>query len=236
MIDEETEGIFSDEVLGGVTVRSRTGADRLAGLPIAQAALKFASARHANQYRALDHAPFIAHLIEVGWLLRCDGRSDEVIAAGLLHDVLEKTDTTSAELQRRFGVRIAQLVETVSDDPSIGDYKERKSELRDRIAHAASDTRAIFAADKISKIRELALLPPWLLDEPKARAKLAHYRASLEMLRRVAADIALVDRLDADLNRIMAPTATGPHGARASTTGSKRSEHRAPEPETSSRA
>ena len=90
---------------------------------MAQAALKFASARHAGQYREIDHAPFIAHPIEVGRLLHCDGQPDEVIAAGLLHDLLEKTATTSPELQRRFGARIARLVESVSDDPSIDDYE-----------------------------------------------------------------------------------------------------------------
>ena len=115
-------------------------------------------------------------------MLLCDGEPDEVIAAGLLHDVLEKTATTSAELHRRFGARIARLVESVSDDPSIGEYRSRKRELRDRVARGDSNTRAIFVADKISKVRELALLPARRLGETKVRAELAHYRASLEML------------------------------------------------------
>jgi (p)ppGpp synthase/HD superfamily hydrolase len=83
--------------------------------------LEFASSRHAGQYREIDHAALIAHPIEVGQLLVRDGQPDEVIAAGLLHDVLEKTPTTSPELQRRFGPRIARLVESVSDDRLIGD-------------------------------------------------------------------------------------------------------------------
>ena len=209
VITEETHGIANDEVLGSATVQSRRAADRLAGLPIAQAALKFASARHANQYREIDHAPFIAHPIEVGRLLHCDGQSDEVIAAGLLHDVLEKTATTSPQLRRRFGARIARLVESVSDDPSIGDYKQRKRQLRDRVAHADPDTRAIFAADKTAKVRELALLPSSRLHETTTRAKLAHYRASLAMLRRVTGELALADLLDAELNRLVAPRPSG---------------------------
>ena len=187
------------EISDSATVRSHRATNSFAGLPMAQAALKFASARHANQYREIDHAPFIAHPIEVGSLLRRDGQPDEVIAAGLLHDVLEKTGTTRAELQRRFGARIAGLVESVSDDPSIDDYGSRKRELRDRVAHAGSDTVAIFAADKISKVRELALLATSRLDKTTTRAKLAHYRASLKMLRRVAGNSALVDLLDAEL-------------------------------------
>ena len=154
--------------------------------------MRFASARHADQYREIDHAPFIAHPIEVGSLLRRDGQPDEIIAAGLLHDVLEKTATTSAELHRRFGPQIALLVESVSDDPSLGGYRPRKRELRDRVAHADPGARAVFAADKIAKVRELALLPARQLNEPKNRAKLAHYRASLEMLQRVDRDAPLV--------------------------------------------
>ena len=143
-----------------------------------------------------------------GWLLRCDGQPDEVIAAGLLHDALEKTATTAAELQNRFGAQIARLVESVSNDPSIIDQTSRKRELRDRVARADARTGAVFAADKIAKVRELALLPASQLDEPKNRAKLAHYRASREMLHRIAPQLALLDQLDAELERLAAPTAT----------------------------
>ena len=204
----ESERLFNDGGLGSASERPRRAAEPFAGLPIAQAALRFARARHAGQYREIDHAPFIDHPIEVGWLLRCDGQPDEVIAAGLLHDVLEKTATTSAELRRRFGARIAWLVESVSDDPSIRDYEPRKRDLRDRIAQADPDTRAVFAADKIAKVRELAPLSASQLSERTTRAKVAHYRASRAMLHRAASELALVDLLDAALERLVAPTAT----------------------------
>ena len=218
VIADEIHGILNNEDPGSDTGRSRRTAERFAGLPIAQAALKFASARHAGQSRESDHAPFIAHPIVVGRLLHCDGQPDEVIAAGLLHDLLEKTRTTSPELQRRFGARVARLVESVSDDPSIVDYEQRKSQLRDRVAHAESDTLAIFAADKIAKVRELARLPPERLRDPQTRAKLAHYRASLEMLRQTDAAGTLVDLLDAELNRFVAPEGSGTHNDDQSTT------------------
>jgi hypothetical protein len=200
------------------TAAAPHGADWLAGLPTAQAALRFARARHAHQHREIDHAPFIAHPTEVGSLLCRDGQSDEIIAAGLLHDVLEKTATTSAELHRRFGARVARLVESVSDDPSLGDHEARKRELRDRVAHADSATRTVFAADKIAKVRELALLPAWQLNEPNNRAKLAHYRASLAMLRRADGHLPLVDRLDAELNQLLARTVNGTRRAGPSRT------------------
>jgi hypothetical protein len=139
--------------------------------------------------------------------------------------VLEKTATTSAELHRRFGAHIARVVESVSDDPSLGDYKPRKRELRDRVAHADPGTCAVFTADKIAKVRELALLPAGQLNEPRNRAKLAHYRASLEILRRVAGEVPLVDRLDAELKQLVARAVSGARSASpiASATGSKRS-------------
>jgi (p)ppGpp synthase/HD superfamily hydrolase len=183
------------------------------GGSIMRAALKFATLRHAGQCREVDGAPFINHPMEVGRLLDRDGQPEEVVAAGLLHDLLEKTATTSAELRRRFGVRVARLVESVSDDPSIWDYGARKRELRDRVAHGGPGTVAIFTADKISKARELALLSPSQLHGPDARAKLDHYVASLAMLRRVDEGSALDDRLDAELTRLLSGVARGSCGA-----------------------
>jgi (p)ppGpp synthase/HD superfamily hydrolase len=226
---EESLDVVNDEVSGSAIVRSHRTTDTFPRLPTAWGALKFASARHAGQCREIDHAPFIVHPIEVGSLLHRDGQPDEVIAAGLLHDLLEKTQTTGAELQRRFGASIAGLVESVSDDPSIHDYESRKRELRDRIAHAGSCAVAIFAADKISKVRELALLPASSLDESTTRSKLAHYRASLKMLRSVAGDSDLVALLDAELNRVPHKPVTGTHGdgATSGIARAKRSKPRA---------
>jgi (p)ppGpp synthase/HD superfamily hydrolase len=186
----------------------RPSAELFAGLPIARAALRFAQLRHAGQYRECDHAPFIDHPIEVGSLLSGDGQCEDVIAAGLLHDVLEKTATTGEELARRFGTRIGRLVESVSDDPSITEYESRKLDLRNRVAAAGPDTRAVFAADKIAKVRELELLPARSLREPAVRVKVAHYRESVEMLHRAAAELGLVHLLDAEFERVVARTVT----------------------------
>ena len=50
-----------------------------------------------------------------------------------------------------------RLVETVSGDPSIVDERERKAALRRKVAAAGSEAAAIFAADKVSKVRELRI-------------------------------------------------------------------------------
>lgn len=77
--------------------------DVLPRLPKTRAALVFAERRHDGQRRKFDGAPFIEHPIEVASLLYHAGAPDRVIAAGMLHDTLEKTDTGIDELQRRFG-------------------------------------------------------------------------------------------------------------------------------------
>jgi (p)ppGpp synthase/HD superfamily hydrolase len=199
---------FNNAVPARATEEWRRSSELFVGLPIAQAALRFAQLRHAGQHRECDHAPFIDHPIEVASLLCGDGQSEDVIAAGLLHDVLEKTATTGDELARRFGTRIARLVESVSDDPSITDYESRKRDLRNRVARAGPDTRAVFAADKIAKVRELELLPAQSLREPAVGVKLAHYRQSVEMLHRAAAELGLVHLLDAELELLVARTPT----------------------------
>ena len=167
-----------------------------------RAAFGFAAARHAGQYREIDGVPFIVHPIEVGRLLHADGQPDHVVAAGLLHDVLEKTATSALELKLEFGSCVAQLVAAVSDDPSLKAYGERKRELRDRVERSGAETLAIYAADKIAKVRELGLLSTWRASQRKNQAKLAHYRASLEMLQRAAGHTGLVMCLDAELGRL----------------------------------
>ncbi|MGO9788319.1 MAG: HD domain-containing protein [Solirubrobacteraceae bacterium] len=209
---------LSEEVRSNAAVRLRY---LCAVHPTTRAALEFASARHANQYREIDYAPFTAHLIEVAWLLDRNGQPDEAIPAGLLHDVLEKTTTTSAELACRFGAHVTGLVESVSDDPSISDCAGRKRRLRDRVAHADADTAAIFAADKISKVRELGLPPASRLHQTDESAKLAHYRASRKMLRRAFDGLALIDLLDAELNRIIAQPVPVAHAAETITTAER---------------
>jgi (p)ppGpp synthase/HD superfamily hydrolase len=179
------------------------GVERVGG-GVIQAAFGFAAARHAGQSREIDGVPFILHPIEVGRLLHGDGQPDHVVAAGLLHDVLEETATPARELELEFGPLIAQLVMAVSDDPSIKEYEERKRELRDRVERSGSETLAIYAADKIAKARELGMLSAWRARQRKNQAKLAHYRASLEMLGRAAGHTGLVARLDAELGRLEA--------------------------------
>src|SRR4051794_3440696 len=75
----------------------------VAGLPTTRRALEFAAARHSGQRRDADEAPFILHPLEVAQLLKGRGYPDHVIAAAVLHDVVEDTPVEFSELERQFG-------------------------------------------------------------------------------------------------------------------------------------
>jgi len=165
-------------------------------------ALAYAEEQHAGQLRKVDGAPFISHPIEVGALLYDAGAGDDVIAAGLLHDTIEKTSTDAAELHRRFGARIAALVAAVTEDEHIDGYAPRKAALRQQAEAAGAEAMMVFAADKVSKIRELPVERSGVEAETVSRTRqrrLAHYRHCLEMLEHHLADSPLVRQLRAEL-------------------------------------
>ncbi len=171
-------------------------------MPLTGAALAYAEERHAGQRRKGDGAPFIEHPLEVAWLLYRAGAPDHVIAAGLLHDTIEKGGADVAELRARFGRRTAALVAAVSEDSGIRPYATRKAALRAQVAAAGPEALMVFAADKVSKVRELSLegspvRPP--------QRRMTHYRRCLELLERLLGDSPLVAQLRLELGRLAAP-------------------------------
>jgi HD domain-containing protein len=167
----------------------------LEDLPLARAAVRFAAGWHAGQRRSSDHASFIVHPLEVAALLARSGYPDHVVAAGVLHDVLEDTDAQRRDLESRFGAEVSDLVAAVSDDSSIENDVERKDELRDRVGRLGGYPAVLYAADKISKVRELrTLIAAQPRREDVAPAVIRH-RRSLAMLEATIPGSRLVDVL-----------------------------------------
>jgi hypothetical protein len=157
----------------------------VAGLPVSTRAAACAIEAHAGQQRQADGAPFVIHPFEVALLLHAAGYRDEVVAAGLLHDVVEKGGVALDDLRDAFGPAVAGMVDALSEDETIADYEERKAELRRRAEAASDDVVAVFAADKVVKARDLRLVAA--ADRMPARevaCKRGHYVASLEVLER----------------------------------------------------
>jgi (p)ppGpp synthase/HD superfamily hydrolase len=166
-------------------------------LPATGAALLYAQSMHAGQTRRSDGAAFILHPLEVAALLHDAGAPDHLIAAGILHDTIEKTDASSGALRRRFGSRVTSLVVAVTEDPDIGGYARRKAALRAQVADAGEHALMLFAADKAARVHELRVT-----NAATPQRRLAHYRRSLRMLEDRLPDSALTARLRDELARL----------------------------------
>jgi (p)ppGpp synthase/HD superfamily hydrolase len=166
--------------------------------PSVRRAVEWALVMHADQRRDVDRAPFVLHPLEVASLLSGRGFDDDVVTAGVLHDIVEATSVTLDDIDRRFGTRVARLVAAVTENPDVADYAQRKAALRDQVARAGRDACAIYAADKVAKVRELRAKATRHPEVLRGR-KLEHYRASLDTLRACTKDLPLVDQLEFEL-------------------------------------
>jgi len=125
-------------------------------------ALKFAAVKHCNQRRKDRKAtPYINHPIEVADILwQIGGVRDMVTIVGaLLHDTLEDTDTTPAEIHNRFGAEVLALVQEVTDDKSLP-KRERKRLQIEHAPHNSARAKQVKLGDKISNVHDLIHSPP----------------------------------------------------------------------------
>ncbi len=169
-------------------------------------ALAKAREEHAGQVRnGSGGLPYIEHPRMVAATLAARDYPDATLAAALLHDVVEDSDTTVEELRAEFGEPIATLVAALSDDEAIESYRERKDEHRARVADVDGDALAIYGADKLTNMRTLH--EAILRDGPAVAAefkvplelKLEVWEADLAMLAREAPALPLLGELDGAL-------------------------------------
>ena len=127
-------------------------------------AYDFAGKAHENQER-LSGDPYIVHPLEVGGILASIESDELSIASAFLHDTLEDTDTSLADIEESFGKTVAQLVDGVTKLHKL-DFASRREEqarnLRKMFLAMASDVRVILIklADRLHNMRTLAYLPP----------------------------------------------------------------------------
>jgi (p)ppGpp synthase/HD superfamily hydrolase len=179
--------------------------------PLVRAALEKARAAHAGQVRnGSGGMPYVEHPIAVAGLLEERGYDEEVLAAALLHDVVEDSDATIEELRELFGDQVVGMVGALTDDESIEPYRERKAEHRERVAAAAGGAHAIYGADKLANVRALRgayeAEGDAVRDEFKVPVELKTeiWEADLELLREKAPEVPFLDELEAELTRFRA--------------------------------
>lgn len=125
-------------------------------------AIIYATIMHQGRARKLTHIPYILHPLTVAQILSTMTEDEEVITAGILHDIVEDTDGTLEEIEKRFGKRVASLVasETENDYPGeqpAESWRKRKEESLLALKNSEDiGVKMLWLADKLANIRSLA--------------------------------------------------------------------------------
>lgn len=128
--------------------------------PGLQRTYAFAARAHRQQYRKGTKIPYFTHIITtVNYILKLTDDL-EILQAAILHDTVEDTPTTVADLKRDFGDRVAALVEAATEDkrhdmPASETWEIRKEETVARLKSQTPDVKMIVLADKTANAESL---------------------------------------------------------------------------------
>ena len=117
-------------------------------------AVKIATIAHRAQKRKQEDVPYIMHPVSVALLLSRHGFRDEVVAAALVHDVLEDTDFPESELRKEMGKEVMALVDAVTNDDSLP-WEEKKLTYIETVRAGGEGAWAVATADKIHNAEDL---------------------------------------------------------------------------------
>jgi len=190
------------------TTRIEAAAERS---PLVGEAFELARTAHAGQVRnGSGGRPYIEHPLAVAEQLAGLDCADAVLAAALLHDVVEESEIEVDEIQARFGPEVARLVAALTDAEEIESYVRRKEVHRGDVEAAGRDALIIYAADKLANIRALRRV---YADEGEAVGtklkapldiKVEVWDADVELLRSAYSDLAFLGELEEQLRGLQA--------------------------------
>ena len=121
-------------------------------------AMIFAAARHDGAVRKASNIPYIVHPMEAAAIAATITDDQEVLAATVLHDVMEDCGVSFEELKERFGARVADLVRADSHNQgkfACASWNARKREAVRKLAQAGPELLLITLSDKLSNIRAI---------------------------------------------------------------------------------
>lgn len=125
-------------------------------------AIHFAANKHRHQRRKdRDATPYVNHPITLAHILVNEAGLTDVITicSALLHDTIEDTDTTEAEIREEFGQEVSQVVMEVTDDKDLAKQQRKQAQI-DHAPQLSSRARAVKLADKIANLRDVEADPP----------------------------------------------------------------------------
>lgn len=182
--------------------------DWVSASPLLSRAFLLAVSAHGSDRRPSDDRLFLEHVTEVAGLLQRLDFDEELVVVGLLHDSVERGGLTRSELQAAMGDSICEPVMTLSEDPVIESFEERKAALREQVAKAGGRVVTVFAADKLSDIAGLRRGIEASRKGAEARmdtsvADMAgHYRDSVRMIASARPGSAFLPALRRELERL----------------------------------
>jgi (p)ppGpp synthase/HD superfamily hydrolase len=153
-------------------------------------ALRWAAECHEGQTRRASAVPYFTHVAAVALILNRLGFDEDVVIAGLLHDVVEDTPATLEEVSARFGDVVAEIVrhcsEIKTDDQGLKrEWIVRKRDHLTALAHAPVAARAVVLADKLHNLISIELdliqgRPVWSSFHAARDQVIWYYRAMIE--------------------------------------------------------
>lgn len=135
-------------------------------------AVAFAAEKHSGQRRKdANLSPYINHPIALANVLANEGGVEDpvVLCAAVLHDTIEDTETTAAELDAAFGGKVTSVVLEVTDDKSL-EKDVRKQRQIEHAPHISPEAKLVKLADKICNLRDILASPPadWSMERKQA--------------------------------------------------------------------
>jgi (p)ppGpp synthase/HD superfamily hydrolase len=166
--------------------------------------------KHAGQRQKVNGRPYIEHPIAVATDVSEAGFEPEMVAAALLHDIVEDSDVTVEQLREQFGDGIAALVEVMTDEAEVDPYERRKALHRERVVASGPEAAAIFTADKLNNVRALRTAYSEMGEEVAGRfkqpldTKLRVWVADAEIVSRYAAAVPYAEVLEEETESLRA--------------------------------
>jgi (p)ppGpp synthase/HD superfamily hydrolase len=123
-------------------------------ISVVERAAKIALLAHNGQTRKGDGSPYIIHPLMVAMKLNQYGFDDKIVAAALVHDVLEDTDFSEKDLRLELGDEIVEIVKAVTNDDSLS-WEEKKKKYIETVRNGGVEAKAVALADKIHNLESL---------------------------------------------------------------------------------
>lgn len=175
-------------------------------------AVVYAAQCHAGQFRKGTTIPYIVHPCAVALRLQRYGAEEDVIIAGLLHDVVEDAGVALEDLRREFGDRVAELVAKVSEQKRSVEgeipWETRKRDALARLQVAGASAALIKAADVVDNIWTVCTdlerdgEGVWTRFKRGRESQLRLYRQTLDVCREILGDHPIIQEFETAVHRL----------------------------------